>query len=326
MIRWTYFMLLALLLACAAAPAHAQQIVVLTEEPVAEFRLPDGSVLKNAYVWRRTYDGLLIIHDGGQYFLNYKTLPPEWQAAYTGYDGSAEETVSSTPAETVEEPTGDRYRIGEVLDHVPALAPETREKLLERGAGEEFDQAALVIALLQAVLDEEREAANRCILYLEERGYEVDEVARDTLFETCPVCRGDGTVTRKCRVCRGTGDCTKCVDPVTTMGKRSSREEQSMTELGKRSGQDHDCELCEGSGKCAKCSGDGEIEAACARCRGAGKVVARMYCEIVRDKWVRNLNARVSGSPPASIMASPTVDFMTTLAELPGLNTNALGY
>ena len=43
-------------------------LVVLTETPVAEFTLPDGSVLKNAFVWRRSSEGLMIVHDDGQYF------------------------------------------------------------------------------------------------------------------------------------------------------------------------------------------------------------------------------------------------------------------
>ena len=67
-----------------AAVAGAEEIVVLGETPVAEFTLPDGSTLKNAFVWRRSSEGLMIVHDDGQYFLNYQLLPAEWKAAYLG--------------------------------------------------------------------------------------------------------------------------------------------------------------------------------------------------------------------------------------------------
>ena len=53
---------------------NAGEIVVLTETPVTEFSLPDGSVLQNAYVWRRSSQGLMIMHDGGNYFLNFNLL------------------------------------------------------------------------------------------------------------------------------------------------------------------------------------------------------------------------------------------------------------
>jgi hypothetical protein len=289
---------------------------------VAEFTLPDGSVLKNAFVWKRSSEGLMIIHDDGQYFLNYKTLPPQWQAVYLGDEASTEEDKP----EQEQEPVGDRYRIGSVLERAPDLATKTREMLLERGAGEEFDQGVLVIGLLQAILDENREDASRCILYLEEQDYEIEEVGRDKLFTTCFVCRGEGNVSRKCPACDGSGECSKCTEPDSVLGKRSSRDKQSMTSLGKRDSDDTDCEACEGSGDCPKCEGGGQIEVRCAKCRGAGKIVARIYCEVVRDKWVRKMNALVSGEPPATILASPSVDIVNLLGELPDINTNALTY
>lgn len=310
-----------------ATAAPAAKIVVLTEEPVAVFVLPDGSVLKNAYVWRRTSEGLMIIHDAGQYFLNYQTLPPEWKAVYLTDDTTTDPVDESKPEARAEEaPGADRYKIGSVLEKVPALAEETREKLLARGGGKELDQGALVIALLQTVLDEDRENASRCILFLEERGHKIGEVERDKLFESCPFCAGDGSITRNCRACDASGACSKCKKSATTLGKRSGRDKQTMTELGNRSGQDTDCKMCEGTGECASCKGDGEVEIRCSKCRGAGKIVARIYCEVVRDKWIRQMNALVSGNPPASIMASPSMDIGSVLGELPGINTNALAF
>ncbi len=310
--RPIYFLVTMAILSLAIPEVRAAKIVVLTDKPVAAFTLPDGSVLKNAYVWRRNSEGLMIIHDGGQYFLNYKTLPPEWQAAYMGDAAPVEEDKPAAD----EEPGNDRYRIENVLKKAPSLAPETRKKLLERGADKELDQGVLVIGLLQAILDNEKDEANRCILYLEERGYEVDDVARDMIFQTCPACGGKGEVPRECRACEGTGECSECAKTASTLGKRSTRTE----------GKSSDCKVCKESGECAKCGGEGEVGIRCATCSGIGKLAARGYCEVVRDKWVRKMNALVSGNPTASIMASPSVDFESILGELEGINTNAPAY
>ncbi len=322
--RQIYFLMAALMLALPVIRVQAAEIVVLTEEPVEVFVLPDESVLHNAYVWRRTSAGLMIIHDGGQYFLNYSTLPPEWKKAYFGEEEDAAD--ENAKKEELEEAGGSRYRVGNILDGVPLLTKEAREKLLERNRDRDLDQGVLILALLQATLNEDREIANRCILYLEELDYETKEVKRDKLFEVCYNCGGEGTVTRRCRACDGSGECSKCKEAVTTLGKRSSRDKQTMTELGKRSSQDTDCKACEGTGQCPGCGGSGEAELQCATCKGSGKVVARVYCESVRDKWVREMNARVSGNPPATIMASPSVDIGAILKQLPGLNTNAAVY
>jgi hypothetical protein len=321
MMRWVYLIILVASLALVPAPLAAQ-ITVLTEEPVAEFTLPDGSVLKNAFVWRRSSEGLMIIHDEGQYFLNFQTLPPLWKKAYLGDNAATED---KKPARE-EKPAGDRYRIGSILEKVPNLDAKTREKLLERSVGEELDQNVLVIALMQAVLDDNREAASRGMLYIEEQGYEIDEVSRELLFESCYNCGGDGTLTRKCPSCKGSGECEKCIKPESMLGKQSSRDQESMTALGKRDGEENECEACEGSEDCGRCGGDGYVEIHCSKCRGTGKVVARIYCETVRDKYVRAANALVSGNPPASILSSPSVDIVSILKNMPGMNADALTY
>ena len=331
MMRRIFWVVLAALLVGGSVMARPVDVVVLTEEPVAEFRLPDGSILKNAYVWRRTSKGIMIIHDDGQYFMNYSTLPDNWKAAYLGEGDSmeaeeAKEAVAAEEARNEAASRNDRYRISGVLKRVPSLAPETCAKLLERGAGEEYDKGALVIALLQALLDGDKESANRCILYIEELDYEVDEVARDLLLEACFVCSGSGSTSRTCMNCSGTGECPECHEPITEMGKRSTRNSETLTEMGKRSSQDTDCKTCGGSGACVKCGGSGKIKLRCSKCEGSGKIVAKEYCETVRDKWVRDMNALVSGEAPASVVASPSVDIGSILEALPGIGEDATAY
>ncbi len=317
--RVRLFMFLGLLL-CACSGVRAAEVVVLTKTPVAEFTLPDGAVLKNAFVWRRNSQGIMIVHDDGQFFLNFDAMPPEWKTAYLGEDAQPVTQTSSEEEKSAvnrkPEP-GDRYRVCNILAKVPALEKNTREKLLERVLDEELDQGVLVIGLLQAALDGEWDEANRCILYLEEKGYNISDVARNKLFDDCPQCGGDGEITKKCRACGGSGECSECNKSTSMLGKRSDHEKED---------KDPDCEACDGTGKCAICDGKGKGNVHCSACRGTGKVVASDYCVVLRDQWVRNMNSLVSGEAPASIMASPSVDFGSILAQLPGINSNAPAY
>jgi hypothetical protein len=306
-----------LLMISVAVTVPASAVVVLTETPVAEFTLPDGTVLKNAFVWRRNSQGVMIIHDDGQFFLNYTTLPAEWQAAYMGDAAPVQETVVEKAPEAGQDT--DRYKIGTLLKTLPGLAEETREKLLERDISTELDQGVLVIGLMQGMLEKDQEAASRCLLFLEEKGYDIKEVGRDKIFEPCTYCGGDHILTKTCRACDGTGVCPECKSKSTGLGSLDKEEKTSFSNASV-------CRACDGTGKCAACGGTGKIEIPCPRCRADGQAVATEYCEAVRDKWVRNLNALVLGKPPASVITSPSVDWRKLMERFPHLQPEALEY
>ncbi len=311
-------MILAILLVTlAAVTVPAAEVAVLTETPVAAFTLPDGTVLKNAFVWRRNSQGLMIIHDDGQFFMNYATLPPEWRAAYLGEAEPVQEAREEAAPEEAQDT--DRYKIESVLKAIPGLSVATREKLQERGISEELDRGVLVIGLMQGMLDKNQECASRCLLFLEEKGYEIKEVEREKIFEPCSYCGGDHTLSKQCRTCSGTGVCQACKDQSSALGSADKEKKSSFSNAS-------ECRACDGSAACAGCDGKGQIESPCPRCRADGMTVAREYCEAVRDKWVRHLNAMVSEAPPASILATPSVDWRKLMERLPHLQPEAIEY
>ena len=146
----------------------AGEIVVLTDTPVAEFTLPDGSVLENAYVWRRSSQGLMVMHDGGNYFLNFKLLPDDWKAAYLG---TSVDVAQSTGPEVKEEPFHDKYKAEAILGKVPELDVAARRMLLRENLPEEMDQRILMLGVLQSLLLNERDEARRFLLFIVEIQY-----------------------------------------------------------------------------------------------------------------------------------------------------------
>ncbi|MEI6891206.1 MAG: hypothetical protein V5783_03455, partial [Pontiella sp.] len=159
------------IVACLSAVlASGAEIVVLTETPVKTYTLPNGSVLKNAFVWRRNSTGIMIIHDDGQHFLNYKTLPEEWRAAYlgiavepAGVEASRGVEESDVPAPVI----SDRYKLESVLRRIPTLSSESVAWLLSRGGGEENRKIALTLALHQSLISGDQEKATRYFLIIE---------------------------------------------------------------------------------------------------------------------------------------------------------------
>ena len=111
----------------------SDEVIVLTEKPIVEFTLPDGSVLKNAFVWRRSSEGLMIIHDDGQFFLNFKLLTGNWKTAYLG-ESEAEGSVISVADPIV---LKDRYKLASQLNMVPGLRDEGVQWLLRKDADDE---------------------------------------------------------------------------------------------------------------------------------------------------------------------------------------------
>ena len=179
------------------------EVVVLTEEPVAEFTLPDGSILKNAFAWRRSSEGIMIIHDDGQHFLNFATLPNEWKAAYLGADAVEPEPVEDiAPVET----TSERHGVPEILATVKTLTPEGRAYLTAPQADADTKKDALTIATLQALLTNNEKAAKRFFLIIDEREYDIESVDEEILFVECATCGTDGGLKRACNECGGSGD------------------------------------------------------------------------------------------------------------------------
>ena len=272
MIRYGF---LAGMMIVLAASALAGEVVVLTEAPVAEFTLPDGSVLKNAFVWRRNSEGLMIVHDDGHYFLNYNLLSGDWKTAYLG-ESTEEESAEPEP---VAAPAVDRYKTGSILDHVPALSEEGIEWLLRADVGEEAQQMNLSLAVFQCLLSNNREKAKRYFLIIEEKGFRVDAVKLDRIFNPCAPCSGEGEYEQDCPTCKGSGDCVTCA------GKGLNKYG-----VGKSNA---DCKVCEGSGECVECDGEKTAELPCETCGGRGQLLDRAYCQVNRDHIVRSVNEAV---------------------------------
>ncbi len=306
--------LLVVFLLMGAVWCGAGEIEALTETPLAEFALPDGSVLTNAYVWRRSSQGLMILHDGGNYFLNFKLLPDDWKAVYLG-SPEGEPLAVEQPAEVEEakvEPARDRYKAANTLAKIPDLDAAAQRLLLGADLDGDLDQQILMLGALHNFLVDNRTEAKRFLLFIEEREYELDEVDRERLFQPCTKCGGDGRVTKTCTSCDGTGKCPRCGG----VGTRKSSFDDSRSH----------CTTCRGTGKCFKCKGAGEFSFACSACKGAGKVPNRDYCEILRDRIVREVNATATSNRWAVVTSSGSLQGGKVLSKIPGLNKSALAY
>jgi hypothetical protein len=323
------YVVIACMLLCAFL-CNAEEIVVLAETPVAEFALPDGSVLHNAYVWRRSSQGLMIMHDGGSYFLNFTLLPDDWKAAYLGAPAEGETGVEAEPE--LEE-MHDKYEVATLIEQIPDLNAVARSVLLGKDISVDLDKGVLTLGLLQSLLVNERDAAKRFFILIEEKEYEIDGIALEQLFNSCVNCAGDGQLDKNCTMCSGSGQCLKCDgqgvrNSGITSSKNAEKSKKSRknkkTSDSSKSGMH--CTTCRGTGTCLSCKGEGMLTPSCPECRGAGKLVAQDYCEIMRDKLVREINASSTNGKMAAVTSSSSTDFGKVLAELPKLTPEAQSF
>ncbi len=306
MIRHLVFALFSLFFIVGAAAAS--EVVVLTETPVADFTLPDGSVLKNAFVWRRSSQGLMIVHDDGQHFLNYQLLTGDWKAAYLG------EEVEEQPVEPEVAPVvlDDRYGLESVLKVIPGLSDAGEEWLLREGADDEAKQIALTMAMFQSLVSGNREKAKRYLLIIEERDYKIDAVKLERIFDTCVKCAGKGEYEQDCLVCKGSGECLEC--------EGSGLNKKGM---GKKN---TDCKVCEGESECTECEGEKSMIRICSNCRGRGQVLDRIYCEVNRDHLTRIINRRVEAVEDLPLVQDSSTGVEVVFVTLPRLNEDAEAY
>ncbi len=286
------------------------EVVVLTEAPVAEFTLPDGTVLRNAFVWRRSSEGLMIVHDGGQYFLNYKTLPDAWKAAYLGTPEAGGAALPEVPPATPVE-LNDRFGLRATLERVPGLDEAGMAYLLGADAPEAAVHTLLDLALAHDLLADNQAEAKRLMLIGEELGKDFDPLDVEALFTPCKACAGEGTIAADCRTCAGSGKCPRC-----------GGDGQRDTGMGSATTY---CTTCKGTGKCADCGGEGSIKSRCRACGGRGKLLDRPMCEALRIGLVRTAQAAAGAAVPP-LPSDPEAGVGSALAGLPGLSPAALDF
>ncbi len=298
----------------AALHCGAQEIVVLTDTPVAEFMLPDGSVLANAYVWKRSSQGLMIMHDGGSYFLNFKLLPGDWKAVYLAPpEEEGLVVVQSVNPKPKVEPARDRYKVMDVLRGIPGLDDSVRHLSLGTNYTEMADQKILLLGVLQSLLLDHRKEAKRFHLYIEENEYELEYVDIDQLLISCATCGGDGRLEKTCRRCDGSGKCLRCKGE----GTLESTFQDTLLQ----------CTACRGTGKCLACKGDGNLTSTtCRECKGAGRLVNQLYCEVLRGRIIREVNMIARPDRGFSISSGASAHFDKMLSKLPGLDEPAREY
>ncbi|VGO20918.1 hypothetical protein [Pontiella sulfatireligans] len=258
------------MLLCVASACAAGEVAVLTETPVAEFALPDGKVLKNAFVWRRNSEGLMIVHDDGQEFLNFKLLPADWRSAY-GLD------PSEAPANGKVERRHDQYLIYPILMKLKGLSPESYSFYTSKRYKGDADNLLLSGCALQSLLDENFSKALRLNEIVAERFPDDGRLELKDLFSVCERCKGEGIRTFACKACSGSGKCEKC-------GGKGTRAAALNDELVH-------CTFCRGSGKCPKCGGSGEQIVQCHECKGRGKILEQDKVNAQLAILVEELNA-----------------------------------
>lgn len=288
-----------------SATSAQGEIVVLGETPVAEFALPDGSVLKNAFVWRRSSEGLMIVHDDGQFFLNFAVLPSDWRAVYLGE--AAAQVEEPEPEQPLYE-TYDPCNLMPILSKAPGLTETGRTFVLRKGGDEDAEKQALALGVLQSLLSGEVDAAKRLMLIIEEKGLEIESVERDALFVECATCEGTGRRELNCSVCLGTGKCPKC----SGTGERDTGLKTTVY-----------CTTCRGKGACRECGGEGSKSSVCRVCRGRGRLLEKRYCEIKRDFYVHIINQSARPDVPISVTQSDRDRFVGILKTLPELEGGA---
>lgn len=280
-------------------------VLVLGDTPVAEFTLPDGSVLKNAFVWRRSSEGLMIVHDDGQYFLNFALLPDDWKTAYLGEAVMVEEPELEQELYEVYDP----YDLMPILETVPHLTETGRTYALRKGADEESEKNALALGILQSLLSGKLDEAKRLILIVEEKGFDIDNVERDSVFVECGTCDGRGRIEKNCSVCKGTGKCLKC---------NGFGSQKSAT--GKTTAH---CTACRGGGVCLECGGARTKSSICRVCHGRGRLLEKRDCEIKRDFYIHIVNNRAKPEVSMSVVQVDRDRIINMLKTLPGLEQGA---
>ena len=305
-----HFVKVLLVVACmSAVVAFGSEIVVLTETPVESYTLPDGSVLKNAFVWRRSSAGLMIIHDDGQHFLNYKTLPEAWKNAYLGVLDEPEIVEEpATPAPVI----SDRYKLESVLNRIPTLNDEAVAWLLSREGGVENRKTALTLALCQSLVSGDKERATRYFLIIEERKHDIDSVQLDKLFTECKPCGGKGEYKQDCLSCDGYGKCAEC--------EGTGLLKEGLGKLG------DECPDCEKTGDCPDCEGLKQVERSCSSCLGRGRLLKTRYAEVNRDYLARMVNAAVANEPMSPLPLDSSTRVAAFLKVLPDLYEEAADY
>ena len=250
--RGVYLIVFCAGMALMPLPASAK-IVVLTEEPVAEFTLPDGSVLRNAFVWKRSSEGLMIIHDDGQYYLNFRTLPDDWRAAYAVMEEIGQVSAAATERD-------DQYLIFDVIPKIEGLEHKAVTFYKSRRYHREVDDTLLTACALQCFLDGKTLKGKRICGDLKRIYPDVPQIDIEVFYEPCTECDAVGSSTYECTVCKGSKECRKCGGA----GERDSEFEHADAIY---------CTTCRGTGKCPRCSGNGKLTLKCGNCKGLGKVM-----------------------------------------------------
>ncbi len=252
-------------------------IVVLSETPVEAFALPDGSVLTNAYAWRRNSDGIMVIHDGGQYFLNFKTIPDDWRTAY-GVDESVEKVAAPTPKRF------DVFSLYPLLERIQGLPRTTVTYLESEQYGGQADAELISACLLQALLDKNWRSAERLLDLLGTQFPDFEAPDVKALRETCETCSGKKTVSVECTMCRGKGVCPRCGGSGKIAASLANRDPVA-------------CSYCGGSGKCPRCGGKGKIVQECPTCEGLGGIMLDDEIRKQLAGYARKLHAVKTGIP-----------------------------
>lgn len=270
--KWIGILILFGVMVCGAG-----EIVVLTETPVDLFELPTGGVLTNAYAFKRSSAGMMIIHDGGAFWLNYKTLSPDWQLAYTG------KVIAQPKPAAIQ--TQARIPVAE-LDGLPESV---KTFVLSDKYSGELDDKILTARLLQSAIMKDVEQIVSLKKKLDQdypySAYAGEKSLLD-LFETCKACKGSGRTTVECRTCFGTGACQTC-------GGDGERE------VGISDDTIH-CTKCRGTGSCPDCKGVGGHPRPCVTCRGKGRVFDRDKCVKELDVLMKSMEKTATGNRPAT--------------------------
>ncbi len=322
----------------SAVFAQSSGVVVLTETPVEEFTLPDGSVVKNAFVWRRSSEGLMIVHDDGQFFLNYKTLPDEWKAAYLG---EPEEKGPKEPVEPEFE-MADRFEAGEILKEVPGLSERARQFILQKDAPEGCEETALALALFESLMEKDYDAARRFYLLIEEMQLNIDGLDLTRLIYECKKCSGKGKLEMECPHCAVKKTPPKRVSSKDNKKSQTSKQEKELKKSKQKPGYCPDCEgegsvlssmktkrecpACGGTGECPKCKGKVNITVTCRACRGRGKMVDVRYAEVLRFQMTRRANMLANEGQELPLTKEELADIKELFKALPKLDAEARAY
>ncbi len=242
-------------------PLLSVGVVVLTEEPVAEFTLPDGSVLKNAYVWKRTSEGLMIIHDEGQYYLNFRMLPDDWRAAYAVIDEIGQVATAASERD-------DQYLIFDVIPKLDGLDHQAVTFYKSARYDGEVDYDLLTACALQSIIDNPTKA-RRIIGDIKMIFPDEPQIDITAFYETCSECGGVGSSTYDCPTCSGSAECKACGGD----GELDAEFEHADPKH---------CTTCRGTGKCARCRGKGTVTLQCSECKGQGR-------KLLQDKLMAEL-------------------------------------